>query len=109
MTSIRSQNYAAALRILDYLEEWSASQANNHSQQPHVQGQWKMDDQVQYSIYTMYMYMHVHEKSVYILLPISKLRGNHSIACSGKPNPNKKGVHVHVHVGSFYNYINCPG
>ena len=32
MTSICSQNYAAALRILDYLEEWSMSQGNNHNQ-----------------------------------------------------------------------------
>ena len=33
MTSICSQNYAAALRILDYLEEWSVSQRNHHGQQ----------------------------------------------------------------------------
>ena len=38
MTSICSQNYAAALRILDYLEEWSAS--HNHNQQ--LQSQWRL-------------------------------------------------------------------
>ena len=40
MTSIVSQNYAAALRILDYLEEWSTGQSKKLGQQ--LQGQWNI-------------------------------------------------------------------
>ena len=33
-----------------------------------------------------------------LLLPIPNLRGNHPIACSGKPNPSKRQSHLHVHM-----------
>ena len=40
----------------------------------------------------------LHENSVglYVLLPISDLRGDHPIAFSGKPNPSKRQSHLHV-------------
>ena len=47
MTSICSQNYAAALKILDYLEEWSINQ-----QKQQLKGEGGKDSQLQYSVDT---------------------------------------------------------
>ena len=39
-------------------------------------------------------YGSVKTQQLYLLLPIPKLRGNHPIACSGKPNPSKRQSHL---------------
>ena len=45
------------------------------------------------SIHFVSMYMYMKIQKVYLLLPIPNLRGNHPIACSGKPNPSKRQSH----------------
>ena len=44
-----------------------------------------------YSTHTM------KTQQVYLLLPISNLRGNHPIACSSKPNLSKRQSHLHMY------------